>query len=66
LFDVVEFWIENRLMLELLTPAIRFAGAVGNRAKVSQCLQSTAVERIEESVGDSGCPQIAFTLTSYQ
>jgi hypothetical protein len=22
LFDVVEFWIENRLMLELLTPAI--------------------------------------------
>jgi hypothetical protein len=53
-------------MLELLTPAISFAGAVGNRAKVSQCLQSTAVERIEESVGDSGCPQIAFTLTSYQ
>jgi hypothetical protein len=22
LFDVVEFWVENRLMLELLTPAI--------------------------------------------
>ncbi|WP_346293380.1 hypothetical protein [Sphaerothrix gracilis] len=39
LFDVVEFWVENRLMLELLTPAI-----------AAQYLQALSPERLPEMI----------------